>query len=78
MSGSPEDFPTLPPIGTAIDGATISVLGADLRPVPTGIKGEIYLGGRCLALGYEGGPTSPPSDSSRSASTARGCTAPVI
>ena len=34
MSGSPEDFPTLPPIGTAIDGATISVLGADLRPVP--------------------------------------------
>ena len=56
MSGSPEDFPTLPPIGTAIDGATISVLGADLRPVPTGIKGEIYLGGRCLALGYEARP----------------------
>jgi non-ribosomal peptide synthetase component F len=56
MSGSPEDFPMLPPIGTAIDGATISVLGADLRPVPTGIKGEIYLGGRCLALGYEARP----------------------
>ena len=56
MSGSPEDFPALPPIGTAIDGTTISVLGADLRPVPTGIKGEIYLGGRCLALGYEARP----------------------
>ena len=56
MSGSPEDFPTLPPIGTAIDGATVSVLGADLRPAPTGIKGEIYLGGRCLAIGYEGRP----------------------
>ena len=38
MTGSPEDFPTLPPIGTAIDGATISVLGADLRPVPPGIE----------------------------------------
>ena len=24
LSGSPEDFPTLPPIGTAIDGVTIS------------------------------------------------------
>ena len=49
LSGSPEDFPTLPPIGTAIDGATISLLGADLRPVPPGTKGEIYVGGRCLA-----------------------------
>ena len=56
LSGSPDDFPTLPPIGTAIDGATISVLGADLRPVPPGTKGEIYVGGRCLALGYEGRP----------------------
>jgi len=56
MSGSPENFPALPPIGTAIDGATISVLGVDLRPVPTGIKGEIYLGGRCLAIGYEARP----------------------
>jgi thioesterase domain-containing protein len=56
LSGSPDDFPTLPPIGTAIDGATISLLGADLRPVPQGAKGEIYIGGRCLALGYEARP----------------------
>jgi amino acid adenylation domain-containing protein len=56
LSGSPDDFPSLPPIGTAIDGATISLLGADLRPVPPGSKGEIYIGGRCLALGYEGRP----------------------
>ena len=56
LSGSPDDFPTLPPIGTAIDGATISLLGADLRPVPPGTKGEIYIGGRCLALGYEARP----------------------
>jgi amino acid adenylation domain-containing protein len=54
LSGSPEDFPTLPPIGTAIDGATIRLLDADLRPVPPGTKGEIYVGGRCLAIGYEG------------------------
>ena len=56
LSGSPDDFPTLPPIGTAIDGATISLLDADLRPVPPGTKGEIYIGGRCLALGYEARP----------------------
>jgi amino acid adenylation domain-containing protein len=56
LSGSPDDFPALPPIGTAIDGATIRLLGADLRPVPHGTKGEIYIGGRCLALGYEARP----------------------
>ena len=56
LTGSPEDFPTLPPIGIAIDGATVRLLGADLRQVPTGTKGEIYIGGRCLALGYEGRP----------------------
>ncbi|WP_255731319.1 AMP-binding protein [Mycobacterium kiyosense] len=56
MSGSPDDFPALPPIGRAIDGATIRLLGADRRPVPPGTKGEIYIGGRCLAIGYEGAP----------------------
>ena len=33
-----------------------ALLGADLRPVPPGTKGEIYIGGRCLALGYEARP----------------------
>ena len=56
LSGPPEDFPMLPPIGTPIDGATISLLGVDLRPVPPGTRGEIFIGGRCLALGYEARP----------------------
>jgi amino acid adenylation domain-containing protein len=56
LSGDPAAFPTLPPIGTAIDGATIRLLDSDLRPVPAGAKGEIYIGGRCLAIGYEGRP----------------------
>jgi amino acid adenylation domain-containing protein len=56
LTGSPADFAALPPIGTAIDGATISLLGADLRPVPPGAKGEIYIGGLCLAMGYEARP----------------------
>ena len=56
LSGSPDDFPMLPPIGTAIDGVTISLLDPDRRPVPPGTKGEIYIGGGCLALGYEARP----------------------
>ena len=56
MTGSPEDFPVLPPVGTAIDGATLTVIGPDLRPRPLGVEGEICIGGRCLALGYEGRP----------------------
>jgi amino acid adenylation domain-containing protein len=53
MSGAPQNFPTLPPIGTAIDGAVLEVVGPDLHPVPPGAKGEICIGGCCLALGYE-------------------------
>ncbi|MDI3422645.1 amino acid adenylation domain-containing protein [Streptomyces luteolus] len=54
LSGDPAAWPALPPIGTAIDGAEIHVLDEQLRPVPTGAQGEIYLGGACLALGYRG------------------------
>ncbi len=54
LTGPPDSFPALAPIGTAIDGTTISLLGPDLRPVPPGTKGEIYVGGCCLAIGYEG------------------------
>ncbi|MYS60179.1 MULTISPECIES: non-ribosomal peptide synthetase [Streptomycetaceae] len=56
LSGDPAGWPALPPIGTAIDGAEIHVLDDRLRPVPTGVQGEIYLGGACLALGYRGRP----------------------
>ncbi|WP_425443753.1 amino acid adenylation domain-containing protein [Streptomyces pini] len=56
LSGDPAGWPALPPIGTAIDGAEIHVLDSRLRPVPAGVRGEIYLGGACLALGYRGRP----------------------
>jgi amino acid adenylation domain-containing protein len=40
------------PIGRAIDGAEIYLLHSRLGPVPTGVPGELFLGGPCLTRGY--------------------------
>nr|WP_202511474.1 non-ribosomal peptide synthetase [Streptomyces sp. SID3343] len=56
MTGDPAAFPALPPIGGAITGAEVHVLDERLRPVPVGARGDVYLGGACLADGYEGRP----------------------
>ncbi len=40
------------PIGKPIDNANIYILDKNLNIVPFGYKGEIYIGGDCLALGY--------------------------
>jgi amino acid adenylation domain-containing protein len=39
-------------IGTPLPNYTAWVLGADLRPVPPGETGELYLGGASIARGY--------------------------
>ncbi|WP_328390771.1 non-ribosomal peptide synthetase [Nocardia sp. NBC_00416] len=39
-------------IGTALNGFGVFVLDARLRPVPTGVVGELYLSGPPLAHGY--------------------------
>ncbi|RZU29455.1 amino acid adenylation domain-containing protein [Streptomyces sp. BK022] len=56
MTGDPAAFPALPPIGRALDGAEVHVLDKRMRPVPTGARGDVYLGGNFLADGYEGRP----------------------
>ncbi len=54
LAGSPDDYPALPPIGRPVDGDTVELLDSALRPVTDGVIGEIYLGGRSLARGYQG------------------------
>ncbi|GLZ40296.1 non-ribosomal peptide synthetase [Actinokineospora sp. NBRC 105648] len=48
--------PTPPPIGRAVDHAQVHLLDRYLRPVPTGVTGELYIGGPAVALGYWGAP----------------------
>ncbi len=43
-------------IGRPIPGAQVFVLDGNLRPVPIGITGELYVGGIGLARGYAGRP----------------------
>lgn len=42
------------PIGLPIGHTSCLVLSADGRPVPTGVEGELHIGGDGLALGYLG------------------------
>ncbi|MCF4140793.1 amino acid adenylation domain-containing protein [Streptomyces sp. Tue 6430] len=44
----------VPAIGRAVDGTSVLVLDAALRPVAPGVVGELYLAGEQLARGYLG------------------------
>jgi amino acid adenylation domain-containing protein len=51
----PADAQTIP-IGRAIRSSSAVILDAHRDPVPVGVRGELYVGGDGLALGYHGAP----------------------
>ncbi|HEY1497420.1 MAG TPA: amino acid adenylation domain-containing protein, partial [Candidatus Solibacter sp.] len=52
LEGSPEGWPSLPPIGRGISGACIYLLDPGHREVPVEVVGELTVGGAALARGY--------------------------
>lgn len=52
LSGKPESWEGLPPIGKSITGSKLHILNENKEAVDIGKEGEIHISGVCLAQGY--------------------------
>ncbi|WP_144065299.1 non-ribosomal peptide synthetase [Lentzea albidocapillata] len=55
-TATPAQRQAVPPVGRPWSGVRLRILDDDMRPVPLGVLGEVYVGGPELALGYLGAP----------------------
>lgn len=56
LEGDPDLWPVVVPVGTPVPNTRVYVLDEHGQPAPTGIAGEVYVGGVCVSRGYLGRP----------------------
>ena len=52
LNNDPDKWEKLPPAGKPIFNAQMYILNHNLKPVPVGVTGDLYIGGICLVKGY--------------------------